>query len=67
MISGFRRDVDGNRALLCCYAASGGNFLATFRDKLSGPISAPEDGIDSLSQNVGNKLPVRGQFELLED
>jgi hypothetical protein len=58
MNSGFRRDVDGNSVLLCCYAASGGNFLATFWDNLSGTILAPEDGIDSLSRNVGNKLPL---------
>ena len=34
-ISDFRRDVDENSALLGYYAASGGNFLPTFRDNLS--------------------------------
>ena len=49
VISGFRRDVDDNRALLGHYAVSGGNFLPTFRDNLSGPI---------LSRNVGKKFPL---------
>jgi hypothetical protein len=35
VIAGFRREVDENCALLCNYAASGGDFLPTFRDKLS--------------------------------
>ena len=35
MISGFCREVDENCALLGCYAASSGNFLATFRTNLS--------------------------------
>jgi len=35
VISGFRREVEENCALLGFYAASSGNFLATFRDKLS--------------------------------
>ena len=37
MISGFRREVDENSALLCYYAASSGNLLPTIRDNLSGP------------------------------
>ena len=37
--SGFRRELDENSALLGCYAASGGNFLPTFRDNLSVPSS----------------------------
>jgi len=32
--SGFRREVDGNCALLGYFAASRGNFLPTFRDNL---------------------------------
>ena len=39
MISGFRRQVDKNCALLGSYAASSGNFLPTFRDNLSVPSS----------------------------
>jgi len=31
--------LDENCALLVCYAASGGNFLQTFRDNLSVPSS----------------------------
>ena len=37
--SGFRREVDGNCALLSYYAARSGNFLPTFRDNLSVPSS----------------------------
>ena len=37
MISSFRREVDGNCALLGYYAASSGNFLPTFRDNSSFP------------------------------
>jgi hypothetical protein len=37
--SGFRHELDENSALLGCYAASGGNFLPTFRDNLSVPSS----------------------------
>jgi len=36
-ISGFRREVDENCALLGYYAASSGNSLPTFRDNLSVP------------------------------
>ena len=32
VISGFRREVDENCALVGCYAASSGTFLPTFRD-----------------------------------
>jgi len=39
MISGFRREVAENCVLLVYYAASSGNFLPTFRDKLSVPFS----------------------------
>ena len=37
LTAGFRREVDGNCALLGHYAASGGNFLQTFQDDLSVP------------------------------
>jgi len=39
VISGFRREVDENCALLGYYAASSGNFLPTFRNNLSFPSS----------------------------
>jgi len=38
-ISGFHREADENCALLGYYAANSGNFLPTFRDKLSVPSS----------------------------
>ena len=39
MISGFRREVNKNCALLSYYAASSGNFLPKFRDNLLVPLS----------------------------
>jgi len=39
MISGFRREVAENCALLGYYSASSGNFSPTFRDNLSVPSS----------------------------
>ena len=39
VISGLRREVDVNRALLGYYTASSGNSLQTFRDNLSGSSS----------------------------
>jgi hypothetical protein len=38
--SGFRREVDENRALLGYYAASSGNSVPTFRYNLSVPFSS---------------------------
>jgi hypothetical protein len=38
-ISGFRREVHENCALLGYYTGSSGNFLLTFRDNLSVPSS----------------------------
>jgi hypothetical protein len=68
VISGFRREVDENSALLGCYTASSGNPFPTFRDNLSVPSSsvtgcllgflALEDGTRSL-RNVGKELPLR--------
>jgi hypothetical protein len=66
-ISGLRRDVAENSALLGCDAASGGNSLPTFRDNLVVPSSGfknpfgflnPEDGANRLSRNVRKKLPL---------
>jgi len=34
LISGFRREVDENCAVMGYYAASSGNFLSTFRNNL---------------------------------
>jgi len=61
----FRRDED-NGSLLGCYSASGGEFLPTFRDNLLVPSSrsqeskmlTSENGTNSLSRYVGNKLPL---------
>jgi len=39
VVSGFRREVDENCALLGCYAASSGNFLPTFRDEILDPCN----------------------------
>jgi len=58
IISGFRREVDENSALLGCYThtASSGNYSPTFRDSLSvptsrvmkgGPIGCPETSVRS--------------------
>jgi len=48
VISGFRRKVDENCTLLGCYAASGGDFLPTFRDNLSVPFSGLNKTKESL-------------------
>jgi hypothetical protein len=67
LISGFLREVYENCALLGYYAASSGNLLPTFRDKLSIPFSGvkkpkefltSEDGTDGLSRKVSKKLPL---------
>jgi hypothetical protein len=69
LMSGFRRDVDEICGLLGYYAASCGNCLPTFRDKVSVPsswVKSPnregklltrEDGTDTLSRNIGKQLP----------
>ena len=59
VIWGFPREVDEYCALLGCYAASGGNFLPTFRDKLSVQSSGSKKRwylTNRLSRNVGKKL-----------
>jgi hypothetical protein len=54
VISGFRREVDENRALLGYFAANSGNFLPGFRNNLPVPgLLTLEDGMDILSRNVG--------------
>jgi hypothetical protein len=68
LISGFHCDVAETCALLGYYVASCGNCLPAFRDNISVPSSrvkspirkgflTPEDGTDTLSQNVSKQLP----------
>ena len=57
VISGFRREVAENCALLVHYAASSGNSLPTSQDNLSVPSSGVS-GTDRLSRNVGKKFPL---------
>jgi hypothetical protein len=52
-ISGFRREVDENWALLGSYVASGCNSLLTFLGYLT-----PADGTNKFSRNVGKELPL---------
>jgi hypothetical protein len=59
MISGFGREEDVDCALLGYQAASSGNSLPTYRSKRQGSrILTPKDGTDTLSRNVGKKLPL---------
>ena len=48
MISGFRREVAENCALLGYYAVSSGNSLPTFRDNLSVPSSGFKNSIEII-------------------
>jgi len=62
MISGFRRYVNGNCALLGYHTANSGYSLPTFRDNLSVPFSRDKvtvllKMVDRLSRNVCNSLP----------
>ena len=55
MISGFRREVDEIWARLGYYAAYGGNYLTTFRDKLSVPsprVKKSRTQTPNLLQNI---------------
>jgi hypothetical protein len=55
MISGFRREVDEIWARLGYYAAYGGNYLPTFRDKLSVPsprVKKSRTQTPNLLQNI---------------
>ena len=54
MISGFRRQIDENCALLGFYAAISGNSLSTFRDNLR--FLTLEDETDRLSRNDRKEL-----------
>jgi hypothetical protein len=51
-ISGFRREVDENCALLGYYATSSGKFLQTFRDNLSIPFSGFKNKIFFITKMV---------------
>jgi len=63
MVSGYRREVAENCALLFCYAASTGKFLLTFRDNLSVPssgfkdlkIGSPETSVINYRHSFRNK------------
>ena len=71
MISGFRREVGVNCALLGYYAASSGNSLPKFRDSLSvlssgvknsknmGPIGCPEMSVRSYHYSLRNNTEER--------
>jgi hypothetical protein len=49
VISGFRREIDKDFALLCYYAASSGNFLTTFRN-----MSFLSFGVKNLEDLLGS-------------
>jgi hypothetical protein len=49
VISGFRREVDENCALLGYYVANSGNFLTTFRENLSVPSSGIKNNQEERS------------------
>jgi len=55
VISGFRREVDENCALLGYYSAGSGNFLPTFRDNLW----VPSSGVKNPLRNIR-----RAQFSM---
>jgi hypothetical protein len=74
VISGLRREVVDNWAILGYYVACSGNTLPTFRDNLLAHLSrvknprrknsllvslTPEGSIDRLSRNVGKDLPLQ--------
>jgi hypothetical protein len=61
-ISGLRRDMNEIFALPGYYATSSGNRLPTLRENVSFPSSgdflALENGLYTLSRNVGRGLPL---------
>jgi len=65
VISGFRRQIDENCALLSYYAACSGNFLSAFWENLSVPSNSwrLKMGLDRFYRNVGKKLPLRNSSE----
>jgi len=55
VISGFRREVAENCVLLGYYAASSGNSLSTFRDRLKkGQIGSPETSVKNYHYSLRN-------------
>jgi hypothetical protein len=62
VISGFRRKIDKNYALLSYYAASSGNSLPDVSGQPIGPIFKGQESFkgeaDWLSHNVGKELPL---------
>jgi hypothetical protein len=68
MISGFRREVDENCALLGYYATNSGNFLPRYRDKLIiiSPISGAKDPKESLFKEPTKELIEDGELRLSE-
>ena len=67
VISGLRREVAENSALLVYYAASSVNFLPTFRDNISvqdwtprmGPIGCPKTSVRNYHYSLRNKPGAR--------
>jgi hypothetical protein len=71
VISGFRREIDENCARLAYYAASRGNFLPTFREKIlipssgvknpkrMGPIGCTEMLVTKYLDSLHNNLEER--------
>jgi len=52
-LSGFRREVDENFALLGYYTASSGNLFRTFRDNISASFSRVTMGFLHLEYETG--------------
>jgi len=57
MISGLHRKVDEFCTVLD-YAANSGNFLSKLWDNLSSGFLTPEEGTNSVPQNICKKLPL---------
>jgi len=61
MMSGFCHEVDENCTLQAHYTVSTGNFLPMYQGNVSIPLFLDmtlEDVINTLSQNISNKLPL---------
>jgi len=63
MISGFRREVDDNRAFLGYYTACSGYFLPTFRDNLSVLSSGVKD--PKITQLLHQPLHIYNIYKIL--
>ena len=62
MISCFRRQVAENCAFLCYYTVNSGNFLPTFRDKLSVPSSEFKTSVRNYHYSLRNKPEERSSI-----